>query len=951
MKRFGTGVLAGCLGALLLAGQLCAEGISSPDALFQEASSLYNSGQKVENENFAESYRYYKLASEKIENLLSSYPTSKEASQVVQGKLRIGGYTYDELKGKVLPQTKRKAEAEVDPIEAIVLLVERKADAAYLEAVLNGVIRIYKKRGQIEKAVEVALTRTRFFDRPRFLMKLAFDYSEQGKKKEALALLKKATAPPPQPQKEDWQIERFNSMMVMIASAYIRLEAPEQARLLLDQVLPTAKSATILAELASGYANIGDKEKADVLFARAVALKGRWDVESIARSLAEAGRYDEARRMLQEVESLSQRVSLLLTLYGAATRRGDSAVASTLLNEVLEGAKQEKDSQQIDQQSRKWLEFSRSAREAGETKWAIRFLERSEQSINTIMGAFPFQQDLLLSLAEEYWKVGEPQRIGPLLDRIKIPDSAGRSTPDQQLPTLYARIGKVEQALQILDKYEMGDGKVGGRLQVAEVIWERGRRSEALALLKKTESEFQEKVQAKWPGYHFEVIRLASQYGAFGEESEAVRVLTEAEKQALMNGGSYGKVPALIDIARCYVKLRQVEQADRLLSMAVELTMKMNDRWNEPQLYERIASVYAEAELFQRALEVAERMKGDDEKIANTWLNIAIKQLASKQIAQGRERMEGAIKLLKKTGAVERARVAEAHLALGEIDEVFRWLDQAKERESKLGELAWIVDSLLKSEASFPEASIVKIKTVLRELERQSGSAEESVQFGLIWARLGEHQQADRFFAQAEERLADSGFTPLYDPLRIIIYSLVNLGQAERALLVADEIKNPSEKFWALNVAGWTLIDQKKLEIARSALSKMEESAKEIPEASRRSVLLEIARRKIALGEYDAGLNLLNEVVASPRPPNEREDDISIASAYIQAGQYEKGMDLLEKALKRAEDYRPDSGKVIELGQITFPLAEAGRVDPRVQRFLHAMIQQADEIPVYGPNR
>lgn len=947
MKRFGTGVLTGCLGALLLAGQLCAEGISSPDALFQEASSLYNSAQKVENENFAESYRYYKLASEKIEDLLSSYPTSKEASQVVQGKLRIGGYTYDELKGKVLPQTKRKAEAEADPIEAIILLAERKADEAYLEAVLNGVIRIYKKRGQIEKAVEVALTRTRFFDRPRFLMKLAFDYSEQGKKKEALALLEKATAPPPQPLKEDWQIERFNSIKVMIASAYIRLEAPERARLLLDQVLPTAKSATILAELATGYANIGDKEKADVLFARAVALKGRWDVESLARSLAEAGRYDEARRMLQEVESLSQRVSLLLTLYGAATRRGDSAVASKLLNEVLEGAKQEKDSQQIYQQSRKWLEFSKFAREFGEIKWAIRFLERLEQSINTNIG----QQDLLLSLAEEYWKVGQPQRIGPLLDRIKIPDSAGLSTQDQQLPTLYARIGKVEQALQILDKYQMGDGKVGGRLQVAEVIWERGRRSEALALLKKTESEFQETVQSKRPGYHFEVIRLASQYGAFGEESEAVRVLTEAEKQALMNGGSYGKVPALIDIARCYVKLRQPEQADRLLSMAVELTMKMNDRWNEPQLYEMIASVYAEAELFQRALEVAERMKGDDEKIANTWLNIAIKQLASKQIAQGRERMEGAIKLLKKTGAVERARVAEGRLALGEIDEVFRWLDQSKERDSKLGELAWIVDSLSKSEASFPEASIVKIKTVLRELERQSGSAEESIVFGLIWARLGEHQQADRFFAQAEERLANSGFTPLYDPLRIIISSLVNLGQPERALLVADEIKNPSEKFWALNLAGWTLIDQQKLEIARSALSKMEESAKEIPEASRRSVLLEIARRKIALGENDAGLTLLNKVVASPRAPNERVDDISIASAYIQAGQYEKGMDLLEEALKRAEDYRPDSGKVIELGRITFPLAEAGRVDPRVQRFLHAMIQQADAIPAYGPNR
>lgn len=88
-----------------------------------------------------------------------------------------------------------------------------------------------------------------------------------------------------------------------------------------------------------------------------------------------------------------------------------------------------------------------------------------------------------------------------------------------------------------------------------------------------------------------------------------------------------------------------------------------------------------------------------------------------------------------------------------------------------------------------------------------------------------------------------------------------------------------------------------------------------------------------------------------PRVHPMNGDNISIASAYIQSGHYEKGMDLLEEALQKAKDYRPGWGKVIELGEITFPIAEAGKIDPRARRFLHTMLQLAEEIPIYGPNR
>jgi tetratricopeptide (TPR) repeat protein len=949
MQRVGKGALAGCLGVFLLAGQLSAKTVS--DTLFREASSLVSSAQKVEQESFSEAYQYYKLAIQKMDDLLSKYPASGQASQLSRGKLKIGGYTYIELKENILPQAKRKAEAENDPIEAILLLIERKADGAYLEYALNRIIRIYRKQGHMDKATEVAVTRTPIFSRPRFLMNLAFDYAEHGDKKKALALLEKAITAPSQPLKEVWQIDQKGSNLAMIASAYIRLEAPDRARPLLDQALSTASSASLLAQLAAGYANLGETDKADAIFARAKVLKKPGDAANIALYLAEAGRYDEAGKMLEEVEPLSMRVNQLVSLYGTAIKRGDDAAASKFFNEALDGAKQEKHSDEENRAARQWLELASSAREAGEMKWAVRFLERVEKSTDGVVANPSFQESLLLLLAEEYWKVGETDRIGPLLGRFRIRDSMGRSTTDQELPTLYARIGKIEEALQLLENYEMGDGKVGGRLQVANVLWEKGNRDNAMTLLAKTESEFKETVLKEQPEFHYEMIRLASQYDVFGEKAAALRVLMEAEKMALLHGGPFGKVDALTDIARCYIGLHQIERATVVLSKALDLTEQMNDRWEEPQLYGQISSLYAKAGHFDRALEVSERIKGNDREKGAAWLDIAVGQLDSKQLAAGRDRLAKAVKLLEQEGALENPKIAEAWLAAGEIDRVFSLLDQDKNTRREIGLLSSLADSYLKAEMPpWPEASVTKLKLVLNEVGNHAGSSEDSVKVGSIWAQLGDHKRAEQFFSQAEAQMDRNGLSrPVYyyEPLQNIAYGLISLGQPEQAVPVALGIKEPSQRIRVLSIAVRALLDQKKKNSARSVLSQMEEIARGVSDPSEHSdVLLVIAGGRIELGESEAGLSLVDEATAAAAPTSkEYLGGISIASVYLQAGRREKGMGLLEATLQSAREHRPNWAKVIELGEMTFPLAEAGEIDQRSRRFLHMMLLQAEDIP------
>ncbi|MCG3110215.1 MAG: hypothetical protein MCM46_00200 [Candidatus Manganitrophus sp. SB1] len=956
MKRIGAGALAGCLGVLLLAGLLCAETI--PNTLFQEASSLINSAQKIEQENFSEAYRFYKAANEKIEELLAKHPTSKIASQLIQGQLRIGIYSYDELKEKVLPHAKRKADAETDPIEAILLLIERKADEAYLQYALKRIIRIYKRRGQMDKAQEIALTRTSLVDRPGFLMALAFDFVEQGKKKEAFDLLEKAIISPSRPLKEQWERERWGSTLTRVAWAYIRLKEPDRAKALLDQASSLVDSPSLLSQVAAGYANVGESEKAEAAFAKVKGVKNINAAIEVGGSLAHAGRYEEARKMIKEIDIPSYRIHFWVSLFGIATTRGEETMASRFLNEALAEARRGDRSKDADDTARTWLHLARAAREVGELNRALHFLKRAEQSIDAVVGNPSSQRQLLIELAEEYWKSGNPRPIDGLLDRANIKSSIQSGGSNITLAELYARLGKVEQALLITQDFNGGVGQIGAMIQIAAVLWETGNRSQALAILAKAESDLQKADQDGLERHH-ELVRLASQYAAFGEESIAVRILRDAEKLVPTRGSTFGTSFALIDVAQGYLGIHRPEDAERILSKAIEVTKQAVRQSDRPERYAYIASVYTEGGMFQRAWEVAELIEGNEAEKADAWLQIATKQLAAKQTAQGRERLLSAIALLDKKGIGEdsrfHAQIAAAWMAAGEIDKALRAIDSLDRVVGKIATLYRHLRSYSTQDTlPWPEDSIVKVKSRLKEWEHQAVSGEDWAKLAAIWAKVGDRNEVTEIFSRAESAtLKDvSKSRNDFDSLRNIVFNLVELGFPEKAASIADEIRDPSQRIICLSIVIWTLIDQKKTDKAQSLLSKMEEAAKEVTDPSKRSsALLLVARHRIELGEREEGLNLLNQLVASSHPPRESGDEITAASSYLKARERDKGMDLLELALQRVQDEQPGWGKVIDLGERTFPLAEVGEVDGRGQRFLHKILQHAEEIPVYGPSR
>lgn len=940
MKRFGQRVLAGCLWILFLSSSLFAEADSVPSLL--EASTLVNAAHNAEKDSYAEAYKYYKAAIEKVEQFASEHPSSDLAAQLVQGKQQIGPYTLKELREVIVPKIKKKADAEVDAIEAILLLIEQTSDGAYRDYALKRIIRIYKRQGQIGKAVEVALTRTRPGERPYFLISLAEDLAAEGKKKEALDLLEKAALQLPSQPKEDWQIEWQGAILTNIALSYIHLKEGDRAKTLLEQALPMVHSAPKLSGLAVAYSALGEEEKAEVLFNKAKAVKRPSDAYSLGLNFAQAGRYEEAGKFLEEINLPSHKMGLLVSFYGIAARRGDEAVGSRFLAEAIEGAKREKHSHEASQAAKSWLKFARQARAVGEMEWALKFLKKAEQSVDAIIGN-PIYEETLTSMAEEYWQLGELQRVGDLLDRIETTSHKGSFTWGTKLPEMYARIGRVKQALLFIEKDRDVLSKNRSRLTVAETLWNKGNHNDALSLLTKAESELNEVKVTAMPWVIFERIRLACQYGALGQTSGSLRLLAEAEKATLIPIDSFDNVPVLIEVSRCYITLNQVGQAERVLSKAVEMTEQKQEPETGSQLYSQIASVYADRGLFQPALQAAARIKDDNTK-AYAWISIANKQIDSNETAKARDLLVNAVSLLHKENQHDDTEIARAWMAVGEVEEALRLVEGAKNKNEKLGMLSRLLISNTSLDPSlWPRASVARIKSLLKDLETKDASEEDWVSLGALWANLGEHQQAERLFVRAESQTGKrrSATETEYDPLQNIAYDLILQGQPERAISIAVGINDSLQQVYVFDSAIWSLIDQKQKEKAKSFMAKMEEASEGMTESSQRSqALLRTAKKWIELGEREKGLTMLNELMASPYPPNKYSSNV--AAGYIEAGERDKGMNILEDAIRKAKKDGANWQQVIQLGEMTFPLADAGETDRRAQRFLHMFLELSE---------
>src|SRR5439155_26939825 len=173
-----------CLGIVLLAG------CSGPDrkaaTLLAEASQLVQAAQEAEKTSYSDALKLYHAALVKAETIATRYPLSQVAAQLAQGAVKIGPYTLTALKNTLVPQTKRKAETEENPLACALVIAKTITDSSRQAGVLEQIALVYIDVGQYGQALQIA---TMIADSRRSagaLVEIAVTYWEVGQYHQAL---------------------------------------------------------------------------------------------------------------------------------------------------------------------------------------------------------------------------------------------------------------------------------------------------------------------------------------------------------------------------------------------------------------------------------------------------------------------------------------------------------------------------------------------------------------------------------------------------------------------------------------------------------------------------------------------------------------------------------------------------------------------------------------------
>ncbi|TMA56785.1 MAG: hypothetical protein E6J80_07230, partial [Deltaproteobacteria bacterium] len=186
LKTSSFPVIIGCLGIVLLAG--CSGPEKKAGALVAEASQLVHAAQEAEKTSYSDAFKLYHAALVKAETIATRYPLSQVAAQLAQGAVKIGPYTLTALKNTLVPQTKRKAETEENPLACALVIAKTITDSSRQAGVLEQIALVYIEVGQYPQALQIATMIADSSRQAGVLEQLVLTYLEIGQYPQALQI-------------------------------------------------------------------------------------------------------------------------------------------------------------------------------------------------------------------------------------------------------------------------------------------------------------------------------------------------------------------------------------------------------------------------------------------------------------------------------------------------------------------------------------------------------------------------------------------------------------------------------------------------------------------------------------------------------------------------------------------------------------------------------------------
>ena len=286
-KRMLHGVL-GCLMVVAWVGSGCADRQEeSASQLSRDAARLVASARDLEQTRYAGALELYEEAVAKLERIVSRYPSSPLAEGLARDEAEIGGVTLGELKQVVLPQMRRKAEAESSPL-ACALYVARAIKTPEIEMPL--------------------------------LIRIAAAYNEIGQRQRASDLLSR-TLEMAGAAKE---VETREDISSRIAGLYAEAGQFDRAMEIARGIEDPGLKVRAMVEISVRYAELGQGDAASETFTRALEFAGKIEepgsrqgaLLEIAAGYAEIGEYGRVLEVAQAMADPDAREEALAKIAG-----------------------------------------------------------------------------------------------------------------------------------------------------------------------------------------------------------------------------------------------------------------------------------------------------------------------------------------------------------------------------------------------------------------------------------------------------------------------------------------------------------------------------------------------------------------------------------------------------------------------------------------------------------
>lgn len=924
----------------------------APGELISEASQFIESAKSAEESSYAEAYKLYLSALERIDLIFTKYPDSPVTLQISNGATKVGPYSLSQFKDKILPEVKRKADAEAHPMITALLIAETTEDPAFRHSVLWNAIRYYAKAGQDDRVLEIAALAHRIY-KISLLIISATAYHESGQTKKAFSVLDTAYR-----WALNMKLEHRALSLSMIGHHYLEHGEKEKAMALLTEALEAANSikdtnwfdkADAYSLIAIGYAKVGQREKALSLFSESIGLRKNPEWMYIVEYYTEAGLFENALESVKKIQLVSNQATMLSKIAIKLAHNGQQARALELLSEAVRITARDQNANEAQDKVRRLLYLFNGSREIGDKDFSQDLLRQADQLIQGVED--PNTKVMLLpELAEAYFHAGDQERSMDLLaEGLQLGEQV-RSVSIEPLIVGYAKVGRVEQAVSMARRLTPPGQARSAFEKIGNVLADKGLTDSADALL--TEAlQIKDSLEESIQGDLFRetlLMNTAGTYIKMGNRARAINLLDQRLEMLTRR-----KVPPsafeLIFTAYRYAEAGNNKKAIMLLKQALEATQATSDDSEKDKDLGEIAEGFAKAGQYSEALSLTKRIQFEDTKIL-TLTNIAGSMEKAGERSKSVETLSQAFQIVLGEPHPPNSwllnRLGSEFLKVDQVEEAIRVAGIMEEGREKIELLLDI------SEKYLDKNDKAKTLSFLNKVNIEKVEYAPILEVAKMWAKLGDKARTtlllNQVRDQADERVVyfNSKST---ERLAWIVASYVEAGFYDQGFKIAQSTTKGflEGTRWIIQGGMWQVIESLakagEYEKASVLLSNAVQFASKVDpkEGKKASLLRKIGESYLKIGKREKGLEILREAFAeAERYPEGGTTLGKIGISYMNAGEKEQAFKAFSLAVKPLRTVFPEWMRAIELGSIALSMANnMNEVDARSTKLLHEIIR------------